>query len=302
MVQGIGACYAAAMSQTIPPRAWSLLLALAVLWGGSFLFTALALPEVSPVVVVWSRVTIAAVALWAVVAALRVALPRGRAALATLVVMAVLNNVIPFTLIAMAQRDMPAGLASILNATTPVWGVVLALVLLRERTGALRLVGMVFGVAGVVVLMGAPGAAELWPMALVLGATLSYALSGLWARRIGRDGIAPLVAAAGQVTVSALLLAPFVAWQGMPALPSGPVVASLLALGLASTALAYVIFFRIIALAGGQNVMLVTLLIPPVAILLGILVLDEALLARHGVGLVILLAGLALIDGRLFRR
>ena len=302
MVRCIGACYAADMSQTIPPRAWLLLLALAVLWGGSFLFTALALPEVSPVVVVWSRVSIAAAALWTVLAVLRVALPRGRAALVTLAVMAVLNNVVPFTLIAMAQRDMPAGLASILNATTPVWGVMLALVLLRERAGALRLAGMVFGVSGVVVLMGAPGATELWPMALVLGATFSYALSGLWARRIGRDGIEPLVAAAGQVTASALLLAPFVAWQGVPALPSGTVVAALLVLGLASTALAYVLFFRIIALAGGQNVMLVTLLIPPVAILLGILVLDEALLARHGVGLVIILSGLALIDGRLFRR
>lgn len=302
MVGCLRACYATAMSQTIPPRAWSLLLVLAVLWGGSFLFTALALPEVSPLVVVWSRVSIAAAALWIVVAALRVAVPRGRAALVTLVGMAVFNNVIPFTLIAMAQREMPAGLAAILNATTPVWGVVLALVLFREATGVLRLAGMVFGVVGVVVLIGAPSAAALWPMALVLCATLSYALSGLWARRIARDGIEPLVAAAGQVSASALLLAPFVAWQGVPALPSVTVAAALLALGLASTALAYVIFFRIIALAGGQNVMLVTLLIPPVAIVLGIVVLGEDLLARHGVGLVIILAGLALIDGRLFRR
>ncbi|WP_246504053.1 DMT family transporter [Plastoroseomonas arctica] len=295
-------CYATAMPEMIPPRAWALLLGLAVLWGGSFLFTALALRDVGPVLIVWSRVAIAAVALWAVVAALGVRLPRGRAAIVTLAGMAVLNNLIPFTLIALAQRSMPAGLASILNATTPVWGVLLALVFFGERPGALRLAGMVCGVLGVVVLMGGPSAAEAFPVALILGATLSYALSGLWARRVARDGIAPLAAAAGQVTASALLLAPVAFWQGVPALPPMDTVLALLGLGLASTALAYAIFFRIIALAGGQNVMLVTLLIPPVAILLGILVLGEAVLARHGAGLVLILAGLALIDGRVFRR
>jgi len=290
------------MPQAIPPRAWVLLLVLAVLWGGSFLFTALALRDVGPVVIVWSRVAIAAIALWIAVALFGVKVPRGRAAIVTLAGMAVLNNLIPFTMIAWAQRDIPAGLASILNATTPIWGVLLAFALLRERPGGLRLAGMGCGVAGVVVLMGGPAAAEAWPVALVLGATLSYALSGLWARRVARDGIAPLAAAAGQVTASAILLAPFAAWEGIHAMPPMGTLLALLALGLASTALAYALFFRIIALAGGQNVMLVTLLIPPVAILLGILVLGEAVQARHGAGLVLVLAGLVLIDGRVFRR
>lgn len=177
----------------------------------------------------------------------------------------------------------------------------LALVALGERPGRLRAAGVVAGLLGVGVLVGLPGLAAPCPMLLALGATLSYAISGLWARRIGRDGTAPLTAAAGQVSLSTLLLLPFAFADGLPPLPSGRVLLALLALGLASTALAYALFFRIIALAGGQNAMLMTLMIPPVAIGLGIVVLGEALLPRHVAGLVVILAGLALIDGRLFR-
>lgn len=297
------------MDQTLSARAWALLLLLALLWGGSFFFIGVAVREAPPLLVAWSRVAMAAIALWAAIVVLRVPVPRGSTAVVTLAGMGLLNNVIPFSLIAYGQAHLPSGFASILNATTPVWGVVLGVAAFHQPATWARALGVALGFAGVLVLMGpeklaAPGA-DLLPILALLGASISYALTGFWARRIARDGIAPLAAAAGQVTASALILLPALLLAHPPgslAMPSAPVIAALLGLGLVSTALAYAVFFRIIAIAGGGNAMLVTFLIPPVAILLGVAFLGEALLPRHLGGLALILAGLVLIDGRLFRR
>jgi drug/metabolite transporter (DMT)-like permease len=297
------------MSETIPPRAWALLLALALLWGGSFLFIAVALPEVPPLTLVASRAILAAALLWAAALALGLRAPRSRAALVTLLGMGVLNNVIPFALIAWAQLHLASGVASILNATTPVWGVLLGAALGSAGVTRLRAAGIAAGFAGVVLLMGpdkllAPGSETLAVLAM-LGATLSYASAGLWSKRLARDGIPPLIGAAGHCSVSSVLLGAlalgFDAPWALPA-PSAAVVAAVLALGLLSTGLAYALFFRLIAIAGGPNAMLVTFLIPPVAIALGVLLLGETLLPRHVLGCVVILAGLVLIDGRVFRR
>lgn len=297
------------MDQSLSARAWALLLLLALLWGGSFFFIGVAVREAPPLLIAWSRVAMAAIALWAAVAVLRVPVPRGSTAVVTLAGMGLLNNVIPFSLIAYGQAHLPSGFASILNATTPVWGVVLGVAFFRQPATGARTAGVTLGFAGVLVLMGpeklaAPGA-DLLPILALLAASISYALTGFWARRIARDGIAPLAAAAGQVTASALILLPALLLAHPPAslaMPSPLVIAALLGLGLVSTALAYAVFFRIIAIAGGGNAMLVTFLIPPVAILLGVAFLGEALLPRHLGGLALILAGLALIDGRLLRR
>lgn len=297
------------MSDTIPPRAWALLLLLALLWGGSFFFIAVALPEVPPLSLVAARVVLAAAALWIAARASGLRPPRGHAAAVTLLGMGVLNNVIPFALIAWAQLHLASGVASILNATAPVWGVLLGALAGTGGVTRLRAAGVAAGFAGVVLLMGvdklaSPGGDTLAVLAM-LGATLSYAAAGLWAKRLARDGIPPLVAAAGQCSVSAVLLGAAALVVEAPwalPLPSPPALGALLALGLLSTALAYAIFFRVIALAGGMNGLLVTFLIPPVAIALGVLVLGEPLLARHVLGCAVILAGLALIDGRVFRR
>jgi drug/metabolite transporter (DMT)-like permease len=297
------------MSETIPPRAWALLLALALLWGGSFLLIAVALPEVPPLTLVASRAILAAAVLWAAALALGLRAPASRAALVTLAGMGVLNNVIPFALIAWAQLHLASGVASILNATTPVWGVILGAALGAAGVTLLRAAGVAAGFAGVVLLMGwekllAPGSDTLAVLAM-LGATLSYAAAGMWSKRLARDGIPPLIGAAGHCSVSAVLLgalaAGFDAPWTLPA-PSWAVVAAVLALGLLSTGLAYALFFRVIALAGGANALLVTFLIPPVAIALGVTLLGETLLPRHVAGCVVILAGLALIDGRVFGR
>jgi len=256
-----------------------------------------------------ARALLAAAALLAACAALGLRIPPARAALVTLAGMGVLNNAIPFALIALAQLHLASGVASILNATTPVWGVLLGAALGTAGVTALRAAGVAAGFAGVVLLMGAdtllaPGSDSLAVLAM-LGATLSYACAGLWSKRIARDAIPPLVGAAGQCAVSTLLLGALALALDQPwalPLPSPPALAAVLALGLLSTGLAYAIFFRVIALAGGMNALLVTFLIPPAAIALGVLVLGETLLARHVLGCVVILGGLVLIDGRLLRR
>lgn len=217
-----------------------------------------------------------------------------------------LSNAIPFTLLFWAQTRIQSGLASILNATKPLWTVLLADRLTTdERRTAARLAGVLVGLAGVAVMLagpwiGVPGHALAAEVACLV-ATLSYALAGIWGRRFKARGLAPMSTATGQLLASTLLLAPLAVAVERPwtlTLPSLEAFAALLALALVSTALAYVIYFRILATAGATNLLLVTLLIPPSAILLGALFLNERLGPQHGIGLAAIGLGLALIDGR----
>jgi drug/metabolite transporter (DMT)-like permease len=291
---------------TPPPvtlRVFALLALLALLWGGSFLFVGVAVREWPPLPIVLVRVALAALALWSVVLALGLPVRRDATALSAHLVMGLLNNAIPFVLIVWAQGLLPAGAASILNATTPLWGVLLAHLAAAERATPMRLCGVTLGFLGVAVMAGAdPRAMPGVAVAAMLTATFSYALAGLWGRRFRALGVPPLVAAAGQVSVATLLLAPLVLLaQPPPGLPSAVVAVSLVGLALASTALAYLIYFRILELSGPVNLLLVTLLIPPVAIALGWLILDERLGPRHAAGLALIGLGLVVLDGRLFR-
>lgn len=279
---------------------WSLLLALSVLWGGSFFFVGVAVAEVPPLTLVALRVGIAAALLWAAAPLLRVARPRAWGAIA---VMALLNNAVPFTLIVWAQQTLPSGLAAILNATTPLWTVLVAHALTaEERATPGRILGVLLGFAGVVAMMaGGAAGGSLWPVLAMLGATLSYALAGVWGRRFRALGVAPMQAALGQLSVAAALMLPLALALDRPwamAAPSAAAMAAVLGLAALSTALAYVLYFRILAMAGAVNLLLVTFLIPVSAILLGTLVLQETLLPRHLLGMALIGAGLAAIDGR----
>jgi drug/metabolite transporter (DMT)-like permease len=285
---------------------WALLLALSVLWGGSFFFAAVAVAEITPLTLVLGRVAIAAAALLLLMRLRGLALPRERGVWGAFLVMGALNNVIPFTLLFWAQTQIPSGLASILNATTPLWTVLLAHRLTTdERLTAARLARVLVGLAGVAVMLagpwiGVPGHALAAEVACLV-ATLSYALANIWGRRFKARGLAPMSTATGQLLASTLLLAPLALAVERPwtlTLPSLEAFAALLALALVSTALAYVIYFRILATAGATNLLLVTLLIPPSAILLGALFLNERLGPQHGIGLAAIGVGLALIDGR----
>ncbi|PVE24292.1 EamA family transporter [Microvirga sp. KLBC 81] len=296
----------APIQKTIAASDWALLGLLSVIWGGSFLFVGVAVKELPPLVIVALRVSLAALALQIVLRAMGMRLPRERQAWAAFFGMGILNNVIPFSLIVWGQSHIASGLASILNATTPLFTVVVAHYLTNDEklTGS-RLGGVIVGFIGVAVMIGSAALASLNTNVLaqlaVLGAALSYGFSGVFGRRFKTLGIPPLVAAAGQVTASSCILLPVSFIVDRPwtlAQPSTTAVLSLLALALVSTAFAYLIFFRLLARAGATNVGLVTFLIPVSAILFGVLLLGETLEMRHMAGMALIAAGLMLIDGR----
>lgn len=289
---------------------WTGLVTLSALWGGSFFFVEVAVEALPPMTIVLIRGGLAALALALVIAWRGLALPRGGGIWAAFLTMGVLNNVVPFTLFAFAQGQISSGLAAILNATTPLFGVLVAHVATSdERLTPLRMLGVATGFAGVLVMIGgglrAAGVTPVVAQAACLMAAFSYALAGVWGRRFWRMGVAPLTTAFGQLSMSSLILLPLAMivdrpW-GLP-WPGLTVVAALVGLALISTALAYLIYFRLLASAGATNLLLVTLLIPVSATLLGVGVLGETLAPRHVLGMAFIAAGLLAIDGRILRR
>lgn len=292
-----------------PMRAvdWLLLVLLSVLWGATFFFIAVASPEVPPFTLVLLRVAIAALALVPLVYLFGLRLPLTREGWAPFVVQAIINNVIPFTLMVYGQQRIASGLAAVLNATTPLFTLIVARVLAGEKLDTSKLAGVLLGVGGVGILVGpaALGAntSSVIGMLCILGGTVSYALSALWMRRLRH--IPPLVSSAAQLTCSSVILLPIAAFMDrfwLLPLPGAPALFAVLALALVSTALAYIVFFRISATAGPANVMLVTLLIPVTATVLGVLVLGEAQSTNQIAGALVIASGLLVIDGRLLAR
>jgi drug/metabolite transporter (DMT)-like permease len=295
----------AAMNKAMGPFEWSLLGALSGLWGGSFFFAEVALAEIPPLTLVLARVALAAVALHLALVATGRRFPRGAALWGSFLAMGALNNLIPFGLIFWGQTRIAGGLAAILNATTPLWTVVLAhLFTNNERLTANRLGGVLLGLAGVTVMIGPTvaigglGVDVIAQLAVVAGA-LSYACAGIYGRRF-RD-VPPLVTAAGQLTATTLLMAPIVlAFDAPWTLPTPSAVAwgAVAGLALLSTTIAYVIYFRLLATVGATNLLLVTFLIPVSALLLGVTILGERLEPRQLAGMALIGLGLAAIDGR----
>lgn len=292
------------------PTDWSLLAALSILWGGSFFFVGVALRDFPPLTIVAMRVALAALALCGLLRILGLPMPRDRRTWGAFFGMGALNNLIPFCLIVWGQTQIASGIASVLNATTPLFGVVVAHFLTSdEKMTGNRLAGVAVGFAGVVAMIGPSmlnGLGDrLLPQLAVLAAALSYSFAGIFGRRFKSMGVSPLVTATGQVTASTLMLAPVALLADRPwtlPMPGAAAWGAVIGIALLSTALAYVIFFRVLASAGATNLMLVTFLIPVSAILLGWLFLGERLAARHGIGMALIAAGLAAIDGRLFAR
>ncbi|WP_291546867.1 DMT family transporter [Bosea sp. (in: a-proteobacteria)] len=286
---------------------WLLLLVLSLLWGASFFFGKIAVAQWPPLAVVLARVGLASVTLLLVVRLSGLSMRVGRPMWLGFFGMGLLNNLIPFGLIFWGQTQIGSGLASILNATTPLFGVVVAHLFGGEKASGTKIAGVAAGLAGVAILMG-PDAiggvgGALLPQIACLGAALSYGFAALYGRRF--RALPPLVTAAGQVTATTLMSIPLVLVFAPPwslPVPNSQTVLALLGLAFLSTALAYAIFFRIMRRAGGTNVTLVTFLIPVSAILLGTLFLGEALLPRHVFGMAAIGIGLALIDGRALRR
>ncbi len=288
--------------------AWLLLTLLAVIWGGSYLSNRVALEQVPVFTTVAFRVGGAALALWVYVAVRRlpVALTPGLAG--RFLVMGVLNNVIPFTLIVWGQQHIPSGLAAILNAATAILTVLLAALLFAdERLTANKAAGVAVGFVGVCVIVGPDALMHLditsWGQLAMLGAAVSYAASSAFAR-IALQGLRAEVSAAGMLTAAACVMVPVALWQdGVPTLAYSPASWGALAyLALMSSALAYVIFYRVLVLAGIGNLQLVTLLVGPVAVVMGAVVYGEALALNEYAGFAIIAMGLLLIDGRILRQ
>ncbi|SNY90763.1 EamA-like transporter family protein [Cohaesibacter sp. ES.047] len=286
---------------------WAMLLSLSLLWGGSFFFVGVAVKALPTFTIVVLRVGLAAGALWVYIFITGRAVPRRAPVWLAFLGMGALNNVIPFSLIVWGQQSIASGLASILNAATPLFGVLVAgLLLADEKISARKLAGVIIGLAGVAVMMGLDalhglGGNIIGQMA-ILTAALSYAFAGVFGRRFKDMHIDPVVTAAGQVTASTILLAPVALIVDAPLslpMPALTVWAALGGLALISTALAYVLYFQLLARAGATNLLLVTLLIPATAILLGWLFLNERLGLVHIVGMGLIGLGLLVLDGRL---
>ncbi len=284
--------------------AWLLLFFLSALWGGSFLFAKVAVAEIPPLMLVFLRVLIAAAVLHVVLRFTPHRFPRDPKMLASFLVMGLLNNAIPFSLIFWGQTGIAAGLASILNATTPIFTFLIAAVVLhQEPVTANRIAGVLLGLSGVVLMLSSSLAGlssdPLWAQAACLGAALSYGCAGAFGRRF--KGTPPLVTATGQITGSTLLMLPlalFSAGSWSPADVSLLVWGNVLALAVLATALGYMIFFRLLGEAGATNTSTVTLLVPVCALGFGYLLLGERLYPVQFAGLGILLGGLVLLDGR----
>ncbi|MEO0766733.1 MAG: DMT family transporter [Pseudomonadota bacterium] len=291
--------------KTMTGRAWAEMILLAAIWGASFLAIRVALDEVAPLTSVAHRTGWAMLALWAVVAAMRLPLPRDARVWFGFLGMGLLNNVIPFGLMAWGQLHVETGLTSILNGATAIFGVLMAaLFFADERITIRKALGVTLGFFGVAMAIGLDNfrSFDLQSLAqlAILGGTVSYALASVWARHF-LSGLAPQVAAAGMLTGSTLIILPL-AWivDGPISLDLNP--PTLLAIGyysLIATAGAYLLYYRVLALAGSGNLMLVTLLIPPVAITLGAWVRDEALGPNAFAGFALLALGLAILDGRI---
>ena len=290
----------------IDARDWSLLGVLSVLWGGSFFFAAVSLQELPSLTIVFLRVALAAIILLPVLWIYRIPVPTGLTGWQPFFALALLNNVLPFSLIVMGQTYIPSGLASVLNATTPLFTVLVMAAAGDEKLHVRRVAGVIVGLVGVIILHGQGldfKAGQSAGILLCLTAAFSYGLAALYARRRLLDS-PPLAIAAFQLMASSLVMAVVAAAVERPWQRPMPGVATWLAIvgsAALSTALAYIIFFRILRRVGSTNVMLVTLLIPMTAILLGVLVLGEAISLREIVGAVVIGSALLIIDGRVFQ-
>ncbi|HWW49447.1 MAG TPA: DMT family transporter [Xanthobacteraceae bacterium] len=284
---------------------WPRLIGLAILWGGSYFFVSIALRELPPFTIVFVRMLIAALVLAPLLWIYRIDVPRTLSGWVPFIGMGLLNNVIPFSLIVSGQTYISGGMASVINAMTPLMGVVVFALAGAEPLIARRLIGVVIGVVGVATLRGVDvefDSAQTVGIVLCLGASLSFSFSTLWAKH-RLTGVPPIQASTFQLMASAVMMFVLCAIIEQPwhyPMPGTMTWLALLALGGPSTALGYILFFQIIRGSGPSNVMLVTLLVPVTAILLGYLILEESVSAREIVGALLIASALLIMDGRIF--
>src|SRR5437773_3724684 len=240
---------------------WLILAILAVIWGGAFFFIGVAVRHVQPLTYVWLRLTIAAAAMWTYLHFKGVKLGLPRSAWGSILLLALLNNALPFTLFGWGQTHIASGLASILNATTPIWGVVVAHVLTHdERMNPRKIAGVLLGFGGVATMIGPSLLSSLGTNALAqlacVTASLCYALAAVWARRFRQMGVSPLSVTTGQLTAGSAIMLPIALLVDHPwthPFPPATAWGAIIALALLCTAFGYVLYFRLIETSGATN-------------------------------------------------
>ena len=302
------------INQSMTTKDWAMLLLLSLLWGGSFFLISLAVAELPPLTIVLLRVGIAAITLWAILLIGGYEIPKSLKLWRTFFILGLLNNVIPFSLIVWSQNHIGAGLASIINATTPLFTILIAGAFLSdEHMTPQRVVGVLIGLFGVTVLIDPSSLRDLGPsmsiatlaQLAIIGAAISYGCASVYGRRFKSMGISPFTTAVGQVTTATIILLPLAFLFERPDQlpnPSLQVWLSILCLGVFCTALGYSLFFRILSSSGATNVVLVTFLVPVSANFLSWLILGEQLHGRYFAGMAFIGLGLASIDGRLWEK
>ena len=302
------------INQRMGTKDWAMLLLLSFLWGGSFFLIGVVVAELPPLTIVTLRVGVAALTLWAVLLIGGYEIPKSFKLWRAFFMLGLLNNVIPFALIVWGQNHIGAGLASIINATTPLFTILIAGAFLAdEHMSPQKVVGVVVGLFGVAVLIGGEPLADIGlDMSLqtlaqlaIMGAAISYGCASVFGRRFKALGISPFSTAVGQVTAATIILLPVTFLVERPdqlANPSLQAWLSILCLGVFCTALGYILFFKILSSSGATNVVLVTFLVPITASFLGWLILNEQLHSRYFIGMAFIGLGLAAIDGRLWKK
>jgi drug/metabolite transporter (DMT)-like permease len=282
-----------------------MLAAVALIWGASFMFIKVADRQLAPATLIMGRLGLAALTL-AVVAPFAVGARRTIAALRAdagwLVVVALVNTAAPFWLLSWGETRIDSGLASIIQASVPIFNVLIAFGFFREArvTGA-RLAGVAIGFVGVAVLVGAQPSGKVLGALAVVGMALGYALGGLLMARHLRS-TPPIVISLASTAIAAVAALPAGIAQAPHTTPGWKEIASVVALGVPGTALAYLLFFALITQAGPAYAALVTYLIPPIALAYGAIFLGERFGAAAFAGLALVLAGVALGTGAVRRR
>jgi len=283
----------------LKPALFLELVLLAALWGASFLFMRVAVPEFGPVAVAALRVLIGA-SILALFFAARGRLKELAADVLPLCVVGVLNAALPFSLFAFATLSLTAGFTSILNATAPFFSAIVAYAWLRERLTPYQVAGLALGFGGVMVLLWGKtaftGDAAAPAVAACLLATLSYGIAANYTRR-HLSRASPMAIATGSQIAAALCLLPLALWRVPSSMPALEAWLAVVALGVLSTGLAFILYFRLVTYAGAARAMSVTFLIPVFGMLWGMLVLDEAVTLNMLAGTAIILAGTALSTG-----
>ena len=285
-------------------RDWFLIISLGILWGASFLFVEVLLDLINPFLIVYFRVSIASIILVLFLYLSKTKFKFSNKIIYNLFIMALLNNVVPFLMIAYGQQTTTGGLASILNANTSLITILLASMFISyEKLTVNRLFGVLVGLFGIIIAVGYESFLTIYDNSygkfLILLATVSYAFAGIWAK-LKLSDLPPLISATGMLTFSTVILSPFAAvfyYDDIINL-NFPIIFYSVMFAILCSVIAYFLYFKILEKTGAGNLLICTIIIPPASIILNSLILGQVIAISELIGLMIITVGLIILDGR----